>query len=116
MKKIIIGAVMTLASFLPLATFASTFAYVDVNGNLGSVDAANANQALTVSNIAYNSGVVLLGGSVTMSGLISSPQSSVGTYQYVDVSGKISAVQANSPEQALTVSNIASNSGVVLVR
>lgn len=54
-------AALGAALALPLASFASTFAYVNSSGEVASVDAADANTALmTAPNIGVHSGVMLL--------------------------------------------------------
>ncbi len=109
---------LTIASVLavPAATIAATYNYVDTSGNISAVSANSAAEALTVSNLAPHSGVMLAGsGGLTMTGFVP-VTGGASTYAYVDVNGNISSVNANSAAQALTASNIASNSGVMLVR
>ncbi len=124
MKKTIISALTAIATLLPLTTFASTFAYVNVAGSIGAVEAANAVLALSASDIDFHSGVMFINSPLTMSSLLAvsgntavSTPSTVGIYQYVDVNGNISAVQASSAEQAILLApNIAPGSGVMRVR
>ncbi len=106
---------MAMAAFAvaPVATFASTYAYVAANGAVTTVTANSAAEALIVSNLADTSGVMLVSGdTLIMSGFV---PISGGTYAYVDVNGNVSTVVASNPAQALTVSNLADTSGVMLI-
>lgn len=113
MKKLIMtSVVMAIMATVPMLSFAATYQYVDTNGSLSAVDANSPTQALTVSNIAPTSGVMLVSDSLSFTSFV---PAGTNTYQYVDTNGNVSAVNADSPTQALTVSNIAPTSGVMLI-
>ena len=116
MKTLLIGTLAIAALVaVPTAGIAATYQYVDVNGNVSAVTADSASQALTVSNLHPESGVMLAtNGGVTMTGIITGSPAAAGTYLYVNTSGGLSAVQANSAAQAMTVSNLHPDSGVML--
>lgn len=105
---------MAAFAIVPASTFAATYAYVDTNANVSTVTANSAAEALTVSNLAPTSGVMLLtGNSLIMSGFV---PVSAETYKYVNIYGNVATVTANSAEQALLVSDLAPTSGVMLVK
>ena len=63
MKNLIMtSVVMAIIATVPTLSFAATYQYVNTSGNLASVNADNATQALTVSNLAPTSGVILITG------------------------------------------------------
>jgi len=83
-----------------------------VNGKVKTVKANSAADVEDESDISPSSGIMLVpDGSVTMSGNALAP---TGTYQYVDVNGNVAEVGADNADQALSVSNIAPASGVML--
>lgn len=114
MKTTLIAVLaMAALAVAPVAASASTYAYVATNGTVSTVAANSAAEALTVSNLADTSGVILVtDDTLIMSGFV---PASGGTYAYVNVNGGVSTVVASNPSQALTVSNLADTSGVMLI-
>lgn len=130
--KIFKLAVATLAVLgLASSALAATYQYVDTSGNLRSVEANSPEQAIAIApNIALHSGVALSSGTAfltgtytgnyTGSGVVTNQDTgitySVTTYQYVNTSGQVQAIQATSAEQAFEMAvNIAPHSGVMRV-
>lgn len=108
---IIIGVIIA----LPTTTFAATFQYVDTNGNLATVTADNAAQALLVPNLGLHSGVMLVTGVTTVvPGYV--PNNNGTTYIYVDINGNLKTVVAANAAQALMVGDLGPHSGVMLIR
>ncbi|MDP3880698.1 MAG: hypothetical protein Q8Q32_00760 [bacterium] len=97
------------------------YAYVDVSGNVRTVVASSAAEALVIApNRAPNSGVVLVGQASVSSGSVLGATTVVSSganlYMYVDISGNVRTVMANSAAEAFAKAvNIAPNSGVALV-
>ena len=61
MKTLLLGAATMAALAAPAISLAQTFAYVNTSGEVQTMDADNANQALlTAPNIAVHSGVMLI--------------------------------------------------------
>ena len=113
MKNLIIASVVVaFATMIPLSSFAATYQYVDTNGNLSTVTADSAAQALTVGNLATHSGVMLVSDSLIFTNFV---PAGTNTYAYVNTSGELSTVTADSAAQALTVGNLATHSGVMLI-
>ena len=104
MTKIIIGvSAFALMLVLPFVSQASTYQYVNTQGNVQTMTAASSADALSQpSNIGVNSGVMLVSGNQE------------ATYMYVNTQGSLQTVTASNPEQALTVSSIGINSGVMV--
>jgi hypothetical protein len=117
---------------LPMLSYAATFHYVDLTGEIGSIEAPNASVALaTAPDIHPNSGVVLdaglleegdnafafgVGGDADVAGVsISVVSDGLITFQYVDVNGDVDSVEArNATEAMLLADNIHPNSGVYI--
>lgn len=123
MKNKIIPSLAVMAVLIaPIAVFASTYQYVDNGGRLQSVEANSPTEAFArASNIDPNSGVMLASKNVVIVPAIVyvAPTNTTGTYhyQYVNTSGNLQSVWANSPSAALALAtNIAYNSGVMLVK
>ncbi len=119
MKSIITSILgMAVLAVLPITTFASTYQYVNTDGNVQSTVANSASDALLVSNLGANSGVMLVSSSNVVF-QTNVPVNTIGvgsnTYAYVNTNGNIQYVNANSPAQALTVSNLGANSGVMAI-
>lgn len=124
MMKYILGLGTLAIIGLPFTALAATYFYVDTTGNVGSVEAPNANQALelTASVRDIHSGVTLDQGYLEGDEYISVDNiygtgGPVGltTYQYVDIHGDVQFVAAIDADQALALAvNIAPHSGVVL--
>lgn len=109
--------VLTLLSS-PALAFANTYQYIDTNGDLQSIQAANASQAMaTAPNLAVHSGVVL--GIIGGTGGSSEPVDngfSGSYYQYIDTNGNLQSTDAASASSALlNTPDIAPHSGVILV-
>jgi hypothetical protein len=117
MKKILFTMLMLgVVTAIPVVTSAATYQYVDTNGNLATVTADNAAQAMTVANLGPHSGVMLVTGSPVVTNNFPITTNG-GTYLYVDIYGNLKTVVASSPAQALTLAtNITTHSGVMLVR
>ena len=98
--------VLGLMVMVPLATEAAVYEYVNTQGNLQTVVASSPEEAMEVStNIAANSGVMLLN---------SGGGSGTAIYKYVNSQGYVQTITANSAAEALNAPNIAPNSGVIL--
>lgn len=102
---------------LPAVSSAATYLYVGTDGDLHSMEASSATEALaTAPNLAVNSGVQLVDSDtkVTPTKPVVSLTSSF--YQYINTSGNLQSVSATSASVAMaTATNIAMNSGVILV-
>lgn len=67
MKKVLGMFALAAVAALPAVSFAQTYAYVNTAGEVSSVDAATASQALVIApNIGIHSGVMLLNGSTNV--------------------------------------------------
>jgi hypothetical protein len=120
MKNLKIALTALAISALPVLALAGTYQYVDVSGNLRSVEANSPTQAIAIApNIASHSGVMLAGNSTIVTPVTIPTPIPSGTgslYQYIDISGNLRTVRATSASMALaTAPNIASHSGVMLI-
>ena len=119
---------MALAAVLiiPGITFAAQYHYVDDAGRIETIEAASAQQALSVAatdnpdtGVALDMGLLEEGmyvDAVTVGGIGDSGDSSAYTYQYVDAAGNVRYVNAMNADQALMLAaDREPNSGVVLV-
>ena len=113
MKK---GILLTLAGALlaiPAVGFAASYHYVSVDGEVKTIDAANATQALTIAHqngAAYDSGV-----KVDL-GMLDEGDETGNVYMYVDVSGNTKSVTAANVQAAFALAtDIAPDSGVVVI-
>jgi len=125
MKKIITNSIKVsmltaaiLAMGFPVFSYASTYAYVNQAGQVNTVIADTAANAIAIApGISANSGVMLIANSTgAVLGVNSSAVYGVLTYAYVNQAGTVMTVSANSP--ALAFANaigIDENSGVVLL-
>lgn len=116
MKETLIVAALLLGS--PAIMFAATYNYVDVSGNVQTVVAGSASEAMAdATNIHPRSGVAIASGAfVDVGGSAEAPVVSGGTmtYQYVNTSGEIVDVEAMNALQAFDRAvNIAPRSGVM---
>jgi len=114
-KQILISTVIAILTAVPALSFAATYQYVNTNGNVSTVSADSAAQAMTVSDIAPTSGVIQITSGTSLNFTNFVPVSGTNTYQYVNTSGNVSTVNANSAAQAMTVSDIAPTSGVIQI-
>jgi hypothetical protein len=115
---------LIVTSFVILSTFvvagvasvseAATYLYVNDSGNVTSVDASSVSGAFTNSiNIGTHSGVMLISNSNTV---LPENTSFDSRYVYVNDTGTVTEVDANSSSGAFTNSiNIADRSGVMLI-
>lgn len=98
---------------LPLSSFAATYHYLDVYGNVQSVEAQSATQALTYVNslpTTIHSGVAL------DQGILEQGQNYSQLYQYRTVYGTTAYVRAATIDAArLIATNEAANSGFYMV-
>ncbi len=119
--KTIFGITLVLGSILAFGTSASaaTYQYVNVSGNIQSIDAANASLALASAvNIDPHSGVILYTPANAIGSAIGGDNSgvSLNTYEYVDTSGQVRSVTASNPSEAMSIApNKDPDSGVILV-
>ena len=105
---------------LPITTFASTYQYVNTDGNVQSIVANSPSEALLAYNIGANSGVILASNSnvsVSTSPVVVTTVNSFGsnTYMYVNTNGNVQTINANSPAEALLAYNIGAHSGVMAI-
>lgn len=108
---LISGAVLA----LPALTFASTYHYVDMSGEVQDVEANTSAEALTLSQAdrAPDSGVALDLGVIDEGDMVVNVDYQ-NTYQYVATDGDVEFVTATSAEAALMIpSDIAPTSGVL---
>ena len=113
MKSIITGMLVAgVLTILPAMTFASTYEYVNTSGGLSSLTANSATEALeAVSSMGSNSGVMLISGNNEVS---TYNPNQVNQYIYVNSSGVVTTISANTPTQAFaSATNIAVHSGVM---
>lgn len=62
MKTIFLSALAALVAAVPAASFAATYAFVNTAGEVMTMEASNADQALTTApNLHLHSGVMLVG-------------------------------------------------------
>ena len=112
-KKYTILAMSALLMF-GLTTFAdaATYEYVNTNGTISTINADSADQAITTAtNRAMGSGVILVTGNESV--VTSSTNTQFG---YVNESGVVVTVDANTSSQAFSESNnISDHSGVILI-
>lgn len=105
---------------LPLAAFAATYGYVNVDGAVQTESAPNATEALAIApNIAPSSGVVVASADPAAVYPVAVDPTAIvplGTYQYVDTSGSIQTENAPSAPAAIILpDNRAPASGVIEV-
>ena len=125
MKKILVIAASMLV--VPAISLAATYHYVNVNGQVSDVSAANANQAFALatdiaphSGVAIDTGTINAGDTVVPAGSGASAPTVAGasaaTYQYVNVNGQVKTVAAANAASAFALAtDIAPHSGVVSV-
>ena len=97
---------------------ASTYEYVNTSGNISTVIADSASVALTTANnLAVHSGVIKTSRTDQKLNQPSNyDQGQTTSYAYVNTSGEVIEVNANTSAQAFTNSdNIALHSGVMLI-
>jgi hypothetical protein len=106
---------MTALAFSTQAVDAATYIYVTSSGQISSVSANNATEALAMApNMAAHSGVMLTNGTPIQMPVQNIAQ--YGQYAYVNTSGTVVFISANSPAEALAnATNIATHSGVILI-
>jgi major membrane immunogen (membrane-anchored lipoprotein) len=104
-------AVLGAAILLSPAVMAATYSYVDAQGMVRSTQADSAAQALTVSNIHPRSGVAIESGAM-IGGSVDATNPDESMYAYVDTTGTIRMVSADSAAEALMTSGIHPHSGV----
>jgi hypothetical protein len=129
MKKYILTA-LAIAFGLPLSAYGATYMYVTATGDVKTVEAQTAEEAMVqATDRATNSGVALdnsaalaqsfgvggIGGDRAPSMTVDVDGDGTLRYQYVSVAGQIESVEAVSVEEALTTPvDLALHSGVVL--
>jgi hypothetical protein len=120
MKKTLFALAGMLVIGLPLFSFAATYHYVTTGGDVASVEADSASQALaTAPNIHPNSGVAIDLGFIEVGMDVDVPPSTSGGglyYAYVDANGTVRTVAASNPSEALlNASNLHPQSGVAVM-
>ncbi len=117
---------LLLIGFLPVASFAATYHYVNVAGITDTVEAPNAQTAIQVApDIAPTSGVAIDQGYIEPGMDIDNPMfggvggdadANLNAYIYLSVDGTYKTVFALNAQQALSLApDIAPNSGVLEV-
>ncbi len=119
-KTTILGLVATFAflSTFSLSVSAATYLYINTAGNIQTVEAISASQALAIApNISAHSGVMLYSGLPTVITSVNVNQTfPYVTYQYVNTMGQVQTVIASSSAEAFSLAtNIDPNSGVMRV-
>lgn len=113
MKK---GILLTLAAALfavPAIGLAASYHYVTMEGEIKTIEAANAAQALT---IAHQNGAAHDSGVKADQGMLDEGDETGNTYLYVDISGNTKSVTAANVQAAFTLAtDIAPDSGVVVI-
>ncbi|MCI0619623.1 hypothetical protein L0Y40_01140 [Candidatus Wolfebacteria bacterium] len=131
MKKYIFTA-LAVALGLPLLSYGATYTYVATTGDVKTVEAQTAEEAMVqASDRAPNSGVALdsgaalateaqvfgvggIGGNIAPSTTIDVDGDGTLRYQYITVTGNVDSVEAVNAEQALALPvDLALHSGVV---
>jgi len=123
--NIVLGLFAVTALTLGFANFANaaTYQYINTSGQLSTLTANSSQEALaTASKLSLHSGVILLDyntPSLSNNDADTSGQDVQGqglyVYQYVNTSGNLLSVAADSPQAAmLKANNIAPHSGVML--
>jgi len=123
--NVVLGLSMVTALVLGFANFASasTYQYVNASGQLSSVIANSPQEAMAeASSLGFHSGVMLVSNStntiktnqvVTDNDYITGQGSNV--YLYINSSGQLSSVRANSAQEAIvTATALGLHSGVML--
>ncbi len=115
---------LLLIGFLPAASFAATYHYVTEANITNSVEASDAQTALSIApNIAPTSGVALDQGYIEpgmdlddLDNTNVQAETELQAYVYLSVDGTYKTVFAHNAQQALTLApDIAPNSGVLVV-
>jgi len=96
---------------------AATYQYVNTQGQLESISADSATEALrTASNLGSHSGVMLVSNVTVQVVTTTSNGSNSNWYMYVNDSGVVITLSANSPAEAFAKAvNLATHSGVMLI-
>ena len=109
MKRILSLFVMGLLLAIPAVSSAATYHYIDLTGNVVTIEAESAQDALSKANAnndVYHSGVKL------DQGMLHTGESFAVTYQYVTAQGTLKTVEAASVDAAfILATDIAPNSG-----
>lgn len=105
---------------IPALTFAATYHYVTVEGDVEAVEANTAAEALmTAPNIHPNSGVAIDRGLLEENDDVDVPVGGTGganMYAYVSVTGEVKVITASSPSAAISAAyDIHPHSGVAIV-
>jgi len=118
-------AAIALALGLTTTSFAQTFYYVASNGELESVEASNASDAImSAKDRMVHSGVISAAGLANITSdaaviVTANDEQTAGmtSYWYVTSSDALATVTANSAEQAMNIApNIKYNSGVLIMK
>lgn len=107
--------VLFLFIVLPNTSYAATYAYINSSGEMSYVSANSFSEAFAKSvNISTHSGVMLVG--FINTNTIINNQSLLSGYVYVNSSGEVTYVSANSSNGAFLNSiNMSQHSGVMLI-
>jgi len=95
---------------------AATYQYINTQGQLESISADSATEALrTASNLGSHSGVILASNATVEVTTVPNGSGS-NWYMYVNDSGTVITISANSPAEAFSKAiNLATHSGVMLI-
>jgi hypothetical protein len=122
MTKALLGLASIMAVAIPALSFAHTYHYVSVSGEVKAVEADTAAEAImTPSDIHPNSGVAIDRGLIEPGMNLNAPGVPLGTgggniYAYVDITGAVETIVAQSPTMAIaSATNIHPNSGVAIM-
>ena len=120
MTKTFLALAGLLVVGIPLFSFAATYHYVSVEGDVEAVEANSAAEALmTAPNIHPNSGVAIDRGFLEANDDVDVVVGGTGgadTYAYVDSTGQVRTITAQSPAAAIAgATNIHPQSGVAIV-
>lgn len=96
----------------------ATYHYVNTSGGISSVNASSSQEAIRIAtNLAPHSGVILVDGNSTVVNTNNYNVQGDGlyVYEYINTSGQVQSITANSPQEAIRMANnLATHSGVIV--
>lgn len=109
----LLALIGTVGLTLPALTSAATYSYVTTSGEVWTVEASSAEEAIRIAPDRHaTSGVAL---EVTADVVDGDVSTDMTTYQYISVSGEVESVEARSAAEALVRAQAkATTSGVIM--
>lgn len=91
-------AAMGLLLAVPLGVQAITYHYIDIEGEVQTIEAGNASEALNVARV---NGPTIHSGVKVDAGILDEGDTFANIYHYVDINGNLKSIQAASMDAAL---------------